>query len=237
MSFKCEICKDEEFVLGTDENGNEVARPCECRTKNLAKRQFRLSGISDEYQKKGFKDFDDRGLSNLAAAKANAIKYYQSFLQNEKDRQNSIILCGQPGSGKTHLGMAICNNLLAQSNVGVVYMAYRNVVTKIKQYMTDESNYSREIGKYMNARLLYIDDMLKGKTTDSDVNIMYEIINYRYMNNLPIVVSTEKTPDQIIDFDEATGSRILEMCKKNIISLSGKELNYRLYVENEKATY
>jgi DNA replication protein DnaC len=233
MSFECEICSDTEFILVPDENGNEVARPCECRTKKLAKRQFRLSGISDEYQKKGFKDFEDRGLPQLVAAKANALKYYQDFLQIEGDRQNSIILCGQVGCGKTHLGMAICNNLLAQNNVGVVYMAYRNVVTKIKQYMTDELNYSREIGKYMNARLLYIDDMLKGKVTESDVNIMYEIINYRYMNNLPIVISTEKTPDEIIEFDEATGSRILEMCKKNMVYLTGKELNYRLYNKNK----
>ena len=81
----------------------------------------------------------------------------------------------------------------------------------------------------MRARVLYIDDFLKGKLTEADVNIMYELINHRYMNNLPIIVSTEKSLDQILEFDEAIGSRIIEMCRKYIIDLQGKELNYRIY--------
>ena len=74
-----------------------------------------------------------------------------------------------------------------------------------------------------------IDDFLKGKLSESDVNIMYEIINYRYMNRLPIIISTEKSLDELLDFDEAVGSRIIEMCRYNIVKFSGRELNYRIY--------
>ena len=49
------------------------------------------------------------------------------------------------------------------------------------------------------------------------------------MNNKPMVISTEKLPDELLNFDEAVGSRILEMCRGNIILFDGKELNYRLY--------
>ncbi len=70
--------------------------------------------------------------------------------------------------------------------------------------------------------------MLKGRLTETDVNVMYEIVNYRYMNNLPLIISTEKNLDELLVFDEATGSRIIEMCIGNIIYLEGKELNYRL---------
>ena len=48
----------------------------------------------------------------------------------------------------------------------------------------------------------FIDDFLKGRTTESDVNIVYEIVNYRYNNNLPVIISTEKKPSELIDFDE-----------------------------------
>ena len=80
----------------------------------------------------------------------------------------------------------------------------------------------------MDTAVLYIDDMLKGRLTETDVNVMYEIVNYRYMNNLPLIISTEKNLDELLVFDEATGSRIIEMCIGNIIYLEGKELNYRL---------
>ena len=77
--------------------------------------------------------------------------------------------------------------------------------------------------------MLYIYDLLKGKPTEADLNILYELINYRYMHNKPMIISTEKLPDELIDFDEAVGSRIIEMCRGNMVVLQGKELNYRLY--------
>ena len=125
------------------------------------------------------------------------------------------------------MGIAICSNLMSK-NVAVSYMSYRNTVTRIKQKLTDEQEYDRELAKYMQARVLYIDDLLKGRITESDVNILYEIVNYRYMNNLPFIISTEKSIDGLLDFDEAIGSRIIEMCRGNIVQLEGKELNYRL---------
>lgn len=82
----------------------------------------------------------------------------------------------------------------------------------------------------MEAAVLYIDDMLKGKLTETDVNVMYEIVNYRYMNNLPLIASTEKDLEGLLVFDEATGSRIIEMCRDNIVFLKGKKLNYRMFM-------
>lgn len=67
-----------------------------------------------------------------------------------------------------------------------------------------------------------------GKTTESDINIMFEIINYRYLNSKAIIVSSELTQDRLLDFDEAVGSRIIEMCKGRISEIEGIENNYRL---------
>ena len=63
----------------------------------------------------------------------------------------------------------------------------------------------------------------------SDINIIFEIINYRYFNNKPIIVSTEKYKSDLLKIDEAIGSRILEMCDKFNIEVRGKGLNYRIY--------
>lgn len=59
-------------------------------------------------------------------------------------------------------------------------------------------------------------------------NTFMRYVNYRYMNNLPMIISTEKSIEGLLEFDEAIGSRVIEMCRGNIVQLRGKELNYRL---------
>lgn len=223
----CEKCRDMGYVL-MEQDGIDVAVRCECYEKRMTMIRMRNSGIPEEFGKKGFREFETMGIPALETAKQKAEMYCRDFRKIENDRQNSIIFCGQPGSGKTHLGMAICNNLLNVCNVPVSYMAYRNAVTVIKQTVTSKEDYYAAISQYCTKRLLYIDDLLKGRTTDADTNILYEIVNYRYMHNKPMIISTEKLPAELVDFDEAVGSRMLEMCRGNIIQLQGKELNYRL---------
>lgn len=227
QEYECSLCRDTGWII-ENTRGQNHAKQCSCRKVKEARRMIEQSGISMEFQNKKFENFDTRNIPQLVNAKNKAITYYQSFFEIEYTRNNSIMFCGQVGSGKTHLGTAICSNLMSQ-NVAVIYMPYRNAVTKIKQTLTNDSVYEREMSRYTQARVLYIDDFLKGRITESDVNIIYEIVNYRYMNNLPIIVSTEKFLDDLISFDEAIGSRIIEMCRGNIVQLQGKELNYRLY--------
>ena len=227
VQYECPKCKDTGFILQTDENGYEGVIRCECFAIRRAREMMKRSGISAEFQKKSFENFLTRNNAQLSNAKNKAIRYVQNFEQTEHDRYNSIMFCGQVGAGKTHLGTAICSELMNRG-VAVIYMAYRNVVTKLKQNIIDEENYNKELNQYTSARVLYIDDLLKGKLTETDSNILYEIVNYRYMNNIPIIISTEKSPNDLLVFDEAIGSRIIEMCRGNIIQLQGKELNYRL---------
>ena len=226
--YECTECRDTGFISSTDENGIDMFRRCECYAVKQAKKIMKRSGISAEFQKKTFDNFIAGGNAQLENAKAKAMEYVYNFGMAEHDRRNSILFSGQVGSGKTHLGTAICGELM-RSGIAAVYMAYRNAITKIKQSITDEVAYSRELSQYMTARVLYIDDLLKGKLSESDVNIMYEIVNYRYMNNLPVIISTEKSIGELLSFDEAIGSRIIEMCRGNIVQLQGKELNYRLF--------
>lgn len=225
--YACPKCRDMGFILYRDGEGQDVAAECECYAVRRANELLVNSGISEEFRRKTFNNYNPHGIPQLANAKENAMRYADCFERNENERYNSIMFTGQAGSGKTHLGTAICSRLLS-AGVAVVYMPYRDAVTRIKQNILDEGAYNREIRRYKLARLLYIDDLLKGRLTETDINIMYEIVNYRYMNNKPIIISTEKSPNDLLVFDEAVGSRLLEMCKGNIIRFQGKELNYRL---------
>ena len=157
-----------------------------------------------------------------------AMNYENEFLDIENSRCNSIMFLGQVGSGKTHLSMAICNELMDRG-VSIIYMGYRDAITSIKQNMLDSVYYNKVMNRYKNARVLFVDDLFKGKITDSDINIMFELINHRYFNNLPVIISSECGVDRLLGIDEAWGSRLVEMSKGRIVELRGRDLNYRMY--------
>ena len=115
-------------------------------------------------------------------------------------------------------------------------MPYREVVTKLKQNMIDEVYYQNEIAKYKNAPVLLIDDLFKGKVNETDINIMFEIVNYRYLNKMPIIYSSEFGVDELLGFDEGVGSRIIHRSENYLVEIGltreelmkGKTINYRL---------
>ena len=95
--------------------------------------------------------------------------------------------------------------------------------------MLDSEYYKKFISKFQNCDILVVDDLFKGKVNDSDVNIMFEIINYRYINNLPMIINSEFLIDRLLYFDEAIGSRIYEMCRDYLVQIKHDiKNNYRL---------
>ena len=43
-----------------------------------------------------------------------------------------------------------------------------------------------------------------------------------------MIISTEKSVEEILDFDEAVGSRIVEMARENVVVFDGNSDNHRL---------
>lgn len=223
----CDKCNGTGWIH-FEKDGKSYAKRCDCQQMEIAERRLRSSGISEEFRKKGFKNFDDRGMDVLRQAKNIGLEYCKNFPDIRGERYNSVMYMGQVGSGKTHLSMAICNNLMDVYQVGVLYMPYREEILRIKQTVRDEVNYNNAINRYKQCPVLMIDDLLKGKSTEADINILFEIINYRYLNYKPMIISTEKTKDELLDFDEGTMSRIVEMSRGHMIEIIGKEYNYRI---------
>ncbi|MGL5717753.1 MAG: ATP-binding protein [Paraclostridium sp.] len=224
LEIKCELCRDMLFIMQSD----GTAKECTCRQLRIVEEKLKASGVSDEFRKMRFENYEYEKNVQVMEAYLKAKNYSKTFEEIRVARKNSIIFLGQVGSGKTHLGMAISNSLLDKS-VGVIYMPYRNSITKLKQSITDGENYQREINVYKEAQVLFIDDLFKGRYTESDINIMYEIIDYRYLKSLPMIITTEKSLDNLIEIDEAIGSRIYEMSKNYVIEIEGSKLNYRLH--------
>jgi len=224
-AYKCDLCQDTEFIYNSETN---TAYECKCRQVNKFNRLNKKSGISKLLVSKSFNSFQTEGKSKeIYTAKRMSENYAKNFTGVE-----SLALLGESGCGKTHLCIAIANELLKQY-IGVLYMQYREVMTNLKQqYVAKDNNgesiYQKEIQKFKAAPVVYIDDLFKGKINETDINIMFELINHRYINNLPIIISSEMSCEKLLQVDKAIGGRILEMCKGNIVELEGIALNHRL---------
>lgn len=215
ISYKCDICKNTTFLPG--ENG--MIR-CECYKKEQTLKLWANAGLTTDLKTRTFATYKPYN-TDTSKAKSIAAMFAKDF------DNNSIAFIGQPGSGKTHLGMAIMLNFL-ERGIQTVYFAYREEITRLKQNIMDQEAYQREMSRYKQCNVLFIDDLFKGTVTESDKKIMFEIINHRYINTRPMIISSELTIDMLLNVDEATGSRIYEMCREYLVEMRGKENNYRL---------
>lgn len=227
-SFNCDSCKDQEGEFYRAGDGAEYWRDCECVIRKRVSRLMKSSQITEEFQKKTFGNFNQEGSPDIIIqAFKTARKYVMDFGSIRTTRQNSAALLGRVGSGKTHLLMAIANNLI-QKGVEVVYFPWVEGFNDLKD---DFDKTNSKVARLQRAEVLFIDDMFKGrdKPTPFQQEQLFAIINYRYLENKPILVSSEKTIAEMCDFDEAIGSRINEMCRDyKVVLTGGIELNYRL---------
>ena len=220
--YDCEVCRDLGYTFVQNEVGYDVAVPCSCLAKKQSLEKLDKCGLSNIFRKKTFHTYTAKKPFQIKA-KHQALKFCDEFLTNK----SSILLCGKPGTGKTHLGIAVMLNLI-NKNIGCKYVEYNNMIMSLKQSVMDEENFMREMEHYLNPSVLFIDDFLKGKITSADLNYIYRIINSRYLKNKPLIISTEKSIESIISWDEAVGSRLVEMSQGNIINFNQNSENYRM---------
>lgn len=228
--YQCRKCKDEEGYIVRNDNGIEVWKFCECRDKKRIQRLMKASQITDEFKKKSFSNFRCEGRPALIQdAYETVVEYWEAIPEIKDSRKNSIALLGIPGCGKTHLLMAVSNNLLDNGH-GVLYFPWVEGFNDLK---ADFDLAEEKIRRMQSVEFLFIDDLFKGRKepTDYQREQLFAVVNYRYLNNKPILISSEWDFDQICRFDMGVGSRLYEMCKDFAVQIKGgKELNYRLSV-------
>ncbi|MFL0198314.1 ATP-binding protein [Clostridium sp. WILCCON 0269] len=236
--YNCPLCFDTSWVK--TETGY---RRCSCYEKEYAQRLWKSFGVDPARVKNlnDYKGYDDVTKKALYMAKA----YIRNFESIRDTEENSFGLFGQPGAGKSHIAIAIGAALLNQKNpVQVIYMPYLEAMRELKANVNDDEYYLRLSNRYQRASVLIIDDLFKDKVknaqlikdrygnklglSDVDIKHIMPIINYRYFNKLPTLISTECTMGILVELDEALARRILEPCGYNKIVFKGAEHNYRM---------
>ena len=219
----CPDCLNRGYIHFVNDAGQLSTRDCRCMTIRRNERRIDRSGLRDMMKRYTFDNWQTPHPWQVSAAML-AQRY-------AAERSGWFLVTGTPGTGKTHLCTAICGTLL-EAGVDVRYMLWRDVSVKAKAVVNDEEEYHRIMDPLKSVHVLYIDDLFKTgrgqEPSTGDVNLAFELLNARYNDSSKLtIISTERSMDDLLNIDEATGSRIYERSKRYYLDLSGKG-NWRL---------
>lgn len=222
--YNCPRCLNRGNTMRI-ENHVRLLEECPCMERRRSLIRIQKSGLADELDQKTFATFQVRE-EWQQRAKGMA----KDFAEGHTGKWFCAL--GSVGSGKTHLCTAICGALL-ERGFGVRYMRWRDDGGRIKAAVNDSGEYARLIGPLKAAQVLYIDDFFKtgkGKDiTQGDINLAFELLNNRYINrNLTTIISSEWTIEEILNIDEAVGSRMFERSQGYCMKITGAGKNWRL---------
>ena len=224
-NWNCDICHNKGHMLVIGENGREAYRTCKCQKTRAILRAAKKSGLGDVLSDCRFDKFDDTE-DWQKSMKSKAMAFC------EDDNAHWFFVGGQVGSGKSFICTAISAHYIKDGR-DVKYMLWCEESKRLKSIVNDAS-YHDEIEPLKNVEVLYIDDFLKVKSGESptaaDISLAFEIINHRLISGNKItIISSEKTLDEIMDYDEATMSRIYQNAGEYNISIAKDRMkNYRL---------
>lgn len=224
MEWNCDKCGGSTWVEAEGESKNMLKR-CECYPRYVFMKNLEVSGIGNAFQRKTLDKFHAE-TEILDKIKRMVTNYINAYSENCEEKGNSLLLLGSVGSGKTHLGVSAAIELVKQG-VGVIYADYRSEIRSLKQSILDKAEYDRRKQRLQSCQCLLIDDLFKGNVTETDIGYIYDIINHRYLEQLPVIVTSEKSVKELMSIDEAVASRMFEMAKGYIITMQGIG-NYRL---------
>lgn len=145
-----------------------------------------------------------------------------------------VYLHGSAGTGKTYIMYALLKNIILTSQevystqgIYEVRNLFRVVemptlAMALKTYTVRDEDPTDTISLYKDCTYLFIDDLGAEKMTDFLFESFYQIINYRYNQMLPTIITSNYSLKEISEkINDRIASRIAEMC--TVIKLEGED--------------
>lgn len=183
----------------------ETARRAQEKEAKLAiekaekiERMQQRAGMGNRERRKTFADLEQTP-DNYAAIMT-AKEYAQSYIDREARRKPSLFICGDLGTGKTHLAAAMANAIIEQGRP-VKYATFSQMTQEIRAafYAESKETEAETARKYKTAPLLFLDDLGKEKATEWSTAQLFALIDDRYNNGRPTVITSNYTLDELTD--------------------------------------
>lgn len=227
--YRCPICEDKQwlrFEVSPDNPNFGRLIPCECLEKERRERDSReLAQMSNlaAFGNKTFGTFNPRLKGTRDA--------YKAARAYAHDPQGWMLLHGNCGVGKTHLAAAIANHCMNAHSMSVYFRVVPDLLDQLRATFDPESGlgYDERFTQIRNCQLLVLDDLGTENTTSWATEKLYQLINHRYNEQLPTVITTNQDFKAI---DRRILSRILDTHLTQYIFISTEDFRLRTHTEH-----
>lgn len=203
LKYHCEVCKDTGYING---------KLCDCVISIAKQLVFEDMKQAMPIEKSTFSSFnvdfypdeeDENGNNPKRVAQA-TLKICKAFADNFPSGQN-LLLCGGCGLGKTHLSLAIANEVI-EKGYSVIYNSAQVLISKITKEQFDFSSDTDITDTVLDCDLLILDDLGTEFNTQISASVVYNIINTRILKGLSTIISTNLT---LAELEKAYNPRVV----------------------------
>lgn len=135
----------------------------------------------------------------------------QRFAVNFEDvlREGAgLVLCGKPGTGKTHLSAAMANHVMREHGRRVRFMTVLDLLRSVKGTMArdSDSTETQVINRMLAPDLLILDEVGVQYGTDYERMVITDLLNKRYNEMRPTVLISNLDSDELARY---VGERVM----------------------------
>lgn len=150
---------------------------------------------------------------------------YEIAREYARNPSDWIIFVGEYGCGKTHLAAAIANYAREELQMRPVFAVVPDLLDYLRSAFapSSESTYERRFEAIRSADLLLLDDLGTENTTSWAREKLFQIVNYRYLERLPTIVTTN------VDWERIEGrirSRLFDRHLAEVVYIDSED--YRI---------
>ena len=193
VRLSCRHCGGAGFVHVVIE-GREFVRRCVCRQPHdrpASADPFDLACIPPRYHRCTLASFAAR-TPTQSAAYSIAARYCERFAQERGATGLGLVFHGGPGTGKTHIAVAVLAELVATHRVRGRFWEFAALLNEITRSYgaIARSGASGPLESAIAADVLVLDDLGTRKMTDWADDTLFDVLNQRYMMCRPTLITT-----------------------------------------------
>lgn len=203
--FHCEKCGGEGRIFRENDKGIAYLIDCECTRLKKRLCVIEDAGVPGKFVDADFGSYIKHHRSQ-GTAKRMAEDFVEDFVKSKKDFSRGLVFMGAPGLGKTHLAVAIIKALALEEGIDCRFVDFFQLLADIRHGYSEDMSDQAFIKPYLDARVLVIDELAKGRNTEWELTVLDQLISSRYNAADKVTIFTTNYPSEMrIEIKEAKG--------------------------------